>query len=323
MGTRYVWDRYSTVDLPSGIFEQKTTRARGSESATRFSGYPSSFKIGCTSTPTGPDDNGYYTPAGQIHNDQRLGIKQVDYNYFMINDSTANKRRYYYETGNSGGQWSQNPIATGNPDGYISLTEIASVEVQQHYSMNIVEAIEGTIKGAGTVQGQNTSSLSSTYPNDALSGSYWYKYKGSDSIDPTGVSYSITKPEGGKVITVTVTPRGNIYGGTIYYQFSYSTNGGASWTDSGSKVTNTSKSFTLARGSKQFSVRVIASDNYGFISTDYIIGANLTVTNTNVYIGIDSRARKIKNVYIGIDGTARKVAHGYIGDASNKARLWF
>ena len=42
-----------------------------------------------------------------------------------------------------------------------------------------------------------------------------------------------------------------------------------------------------------------------------------------VYVGVDSKARKMKKAYIGIDGTARKVKKMYIGDSSGKARLCY
>ena len=35
-----------------------------------------------------------------------------------------------------------------------------------------------------------------------------------------------------------------------------------------------------------------------------------------VYVGVDSKARKMKKAYIGIGGTARKVKKMYIGDSS-------
>ena len=42
-----------------------------------------------------------------------------------------------------------------------------------------------------------------------------------------------------------------------------------------------------------------------------------------VYVGVDSKARKMKKAYVGIDGTARKVKKMYIGDSSGKARLCY
>ena len=42
-----------------------------------------------------------------------------------------------------------------------------------------------------------------------------------------------------------------------------------------------------------------------------------------VYVGVDSKARKMKKAYVGIDGKARKVKKMYIGDSSGKARLCY
>ena len=42
-----------------------------------------------------------------------------------------------------------------------------------------------------------------------------------------------------------------------------------------------------------------------------------------IYVGVDSKARKMKKAYIGIGGTARKVKKMYIGDSSGKARLCY
>lgn len=42
-----------------------------------------------------------------------------------------------------------------------------------------------------------------------------------------------------------------------------------------------------------------------------------------VYVGVDTKARKMKKAYIGIGGKARKVKKMYIGDSSGKARLCY
>ena len=38
----------------------------------------------------------------------------------------------------------------------------------------------------GTLQGYASAAASSAYPNDGVSGSYWYEYQGQDSIDARG-----------------------------------------------------------------------------------------------------------------------------------------
>lgn len=48
---------------------------------------------------------------------------------------------------------------------------------------------------------------STAYPQDGVSGSSWYVYKGSDSIDPLSVTYNTDRPERGQAVTVTVEPR--------------------------------------------------------------------------------------------------------------------
>ncbi len=126
-----------------------------------------------------------------------------------------------------------------------------------------------------------SSSNSSAYPDFDVSGNHFYSLSGSDSIDPTAITYSKNDPKQGETITATITPSSNIYGGTIYYKYQYSANGGSSWVDAGTKTTETSQSFTVPANAVQFRVRVQASDNMGFTSTTYVTGANLTVTAPN------------------------------------------
>jgi hypothetical protein len=135
-----------------------------------------------------------------------------------------------------------------------------------------------TAKG-DTLSGYSTSTSSSKYPTNGASGSYWYVYQGSDSIDPTAVSYSTTSPKGGEAITIKVTESSsNTYGGTISYVYQYSTDGGSSWTTL-TTATSTSASYTIPAGTTQFQARVYAKDNYGFTSSTYVTGSNLTVQN--------------------------------------------
>lgn len=122
-----------------------------------------------------------------------------------------------------------------------------------------------------------TSDAPSAYPTASGGGAQGgnaYVYSGSDNIDPTAVSYSAS-PQAGKPVTVTVTPRSNTYGGTIYYQYQYSTNGGTTWTDAGAKTADTNKAITIPAGATQFRARVLASDNMGFMSTTYVTGTNI------------------------------------------------
>lgn len=125
----------------------------------------------------------------------------------------------------------------------------------------------------------NTSnSSSSAYPTDSVSGSYWYTYQGSDSIDATAVGYSSQSPMGGQPITISVTPTTPTYGGTIQYTYQVQLSGG-SWTTIVTKTTSTSQQYTIPAGTTSFAARVVANDTWGFSSSTYTTGTTLTVTN--------------------------------------------
>lgn len=130
----------------------------------------------------------------------------------------------------------------------------------------------------GTKQSTISSAYSTAYPNNKAVDTFYYAYLGSDSIDPSAVTYSTSSPVQGQSITIQAAPVSNTYGGTVYYQYQYSINNGSTWTDIDSKTTSTSKSFTIPASAAQFRARVLASDNMGFTSTTYVTGENLTVS---------------------------------------------
>ena len=43
----------------------------------------------------------------------------------------------------------------------------------------------------------------------------------------------------------------------------------------------------------------------------------------SAYIGVSSKAKKVKKIYVGVGGKAKKVKKAYIGDANGKAKLFF
>lgn len=156
------------------------------------------------------------------------------------------------------------------------------------------------------------------YP-EGKSGFDYYEYLGSDTIDPSSLSYSKTELQGGEPVTITVTPVAPTYGGTVSYQYAYSTNGGASWTNAGSKTTETTKTITVPSGVSQFQARVQASDDMGFTSADYVLGQAMSVISMQAYVGVGNKARRIDKIYIGVNGKAREVVAGYVG-VNGKAR---
>ena len=120
---------------------------------------------------------------------------------------------------------------------------------------------------------ENVSGTSnSTYPTDAISGSYWYTYQGNDIIDPNGVTLSLS----GTNVTATVNTRSNTYGGTISYQYEYSINGGATWTTVAT-TSSTSYNMAIPSNAKSIIVRVKAQDNYGFTSNTYLYSNGISI----------------------------------------------
>ena len=124
-----------------------------------------------------------------------------------------------------------------------------------------------------------SNAASSTYPQDGVSGNYWYTYQGSDNIDAAAVTYSSQEPRGGQPITINVSPStGNEYGGTVRYTYQVQLAGG-SWQTIATNSTATSCQYTIPAGTTTFAARVLASDTWGFSSSDYTTGATLTVIN--------------------------------------------
>lgn len=132
------------------------------------------------------------------------------------------------------------------------------------------------IDARGTFISDASGNTSSRYPSNGVSGSYWYTYKGSDVIDPVSVTYSGPGLQAGGSANVIVSPRTPTYGGTVRYQYSYSTDGGNTWTNAGSVTTATSKTITIPANAAQFQARVLASDDLGFTSSTYVYGENET-----------------------------------------------
>ena len=153
----------------------------------------------------------------------------------------------------------------------VSSCEIGSYTGIERFHFASKAVLESTSRGLVS------SSSQSSYPNGGIRGDYWYTYQGSDNIDPTAVGYNKTTPKGGESITINVSPRSNTYGGTITYKYEVQLSGGA-WTNIGS-TTSTAKSYVIPKGTTTFRARVVASDNMGFTSTDYVTGNTCSVIN--------------------------------------------
>ena len=134
---------------------------------------------------------------------------------------------------------------------------------------------------AGTSVGSVSNASSGAYPSDGVSGDYWYTLQGSDTIDASAVTYNTQEPRGGQPITITVGPStGNVYGGTVRYTYQVQLSGG-DWQTIATNITATSQQYTIPAGTTSFAARVLASDTWGFSSSDYVTGASLTVINNS------------------------------------------
>ena len=289
MSTRYVWGKYNTDRVPyesispfvdnvysSTPYPYEDVRHYGPEVTTLYYAKYSSWDI---------DGPGLIKLSGLVDNGTIQADEFPAHNPFELVVNT----RYAYVFSIDG------PISTNSLSAKIiyvmhSGSVSSSITAEIHYSSIFGFVFSATTtqpdgyiyyKGSTVVKGTYISDISSaqssTYPKDNYSGSYWYVYKGSDSIDPTAVGYNKTTPKGGESITINVTPKSNTYGGTITYKYEVQLSGGT-WTNIGS-TTSTAKSYVIPKGTTTFRARVVASDNMGFTSTDYVTGNQIAVVN--------------------------------------------
>lgn len=177
-------------------------------------------------------------------------------------------------------------------------------------------AYERGLGKGSTSYGNVSSNSESAYPANSYSGSYWYVRKGSDTIDPTTVEYPA--PHGGNIVSVNIRPSvGNTYGGTIYYRVEYKLNDGA-WQVAQTSTTSTTVPISVPSGTQTFTARVLASDNMGFTSSDYVVGVTQTVTNND-------GARYVWNKYNTTQGYVQ-ISEQITTDSSaatNANSIWF
>ena len=168
-------------------------------------------------------------------------------------------------------------LTTDSTEPYVNEYEISNATVYDFYLTNCYEYTVGDTKGT-TSYGNISSASSGAYPENGKSGSYWYVYKGSDTIDPASVNYPAS-PNGGELIDITIAPStGNTFGGTVKYKVEYQLDGG-NWQTAVEATTTTTVSVLIPAGTQTFRARATASDNMGFTSTTAVTGATVSVVN--------------------------------------------
>lgn len=128
------------------------------------------------------------------------------------------------------------------------------------------------VKGS-TGYGNVSSENSGAYPANGASGSYWYVSLGSDTIDPTALSYTDPVKAGGTVNLTITTSSGIVHGGTVTYTIQTTTNG-EDYYDAGT-TTGTTFAVTVPQDAAIWNVRVYAKDDTGFVSSTYVYGNNV------------------------------------------------
>lgn len=255
MSTRYVWAKYA-IDI---IQTKKTTSVQNT-------GIPVGTLVYVAPSYTEDASNGTFTLTGDVKPiPLDNGYGALNFPYLAQNKTS---KTIFRADQISSYQWT-NTSAYGYP--YIGLYSGATM-------VNCTRIQYTSTSQKGDLQGYVTSTSPSAYPQDGISGSYWYTYQGSDSIDPESVSLP-AEPRGGQQTTATVTPgTGKVYDGTVSYRYEYSVNGGTSWVLVDTR-TETSISFTIPEGATTLLVRVRAQDDLGFTSSDYVTSEQVAVIN--------------------------------------------
>lgn len=267
MSNRYVWARYSTRNSHyDGEYQSSITQRywdRGSNSS------PVLFISNSRPQATyGSDGDGSYV----INQDDADEI----YNLTVGQKQSIPGSVYFNVHANKNGHSSPDTFYSASSGAAVEMTEFSTNSGGEYIVNNA--RLTYPYKSKGTANGTISNSASSTYPQDGISGNYWYTYQGSDVIDAEAVGYSNQAPMGGQPITINVTPRTPTYGGTIRYTYQVQLSGGA-WQTISSNNTATSQQYTIPAGTTSFAARVLASDTWGFSSSDYTTGATLSVTN--------------------------------------------
>ena len=171
MSNRYVWGRYNTTTV--------------------LSYNPSSYTGGNTHVAMSQDINWiviYCAAANCVLSGSTVTFQSPNYMRFdSWSDHLDVPSNYYFALVSSDSQTTASLAATYysgyNPgQAYIGITQVganAALTFREYYSAQASYT-------QGSLQGYASAATSSAYPQDGVSGSYWYEYQGQDSIDARG-----------------------------------------------------------------------------------------------------------------------------------------
>lgn len=292
MATRYVWGKYGVSYTTS----ESTINVDAYDSFNGGQYFSKSLIPGTGTVQFGSayslnQQTGTFTLSGNTLTTS-LGYSQtyptdITSGCSFPNQSDRGYCTFYFKPASGNSIYYFNIASTSSGDGYDLTSAVAACPANGFWAQangwqaigraNSATKITATPQ-QGSSTGTTSNSSSSAYPQNGVSGSSWYTYQGSDSIDATAVGYSNQSPMGGQSITINVTPTTPTYGGTIQYTYQVQLSGG-SWTTIATKSTATSQQYTIPAGTTSFAARVVANDTWGFSSSTYTTGSTLTVTN--------------------------------------------
>jgi len=198
VSTRYVWDKCEIAKVPKERIKDKNT----------FYDYNLGDKVYLSSSITVNSD-GTANLTGNVKSYETSGtnngstfiydVSAETYKYFAVGKNNVEE----YVESHGFGYWSV------RRDNYTIVVEINTYHSdgsilppgQESFTVHYLAAAQGS--KISTVSSANNNA----YPQNGVSGSNWYVYKGSDSIDPLSVTYSTDRPERGEAVTVLVEPR--------------------------------------------------------------------------------------------------------------------
>ena len=304
MSTRYIWEMF---DMTTVLAEKRETRYSGVFNSSQKFGRNFAYVGKSYQFDTAEQALPFIISGGKVVGDADANnpVSAVTYKVIGSINTASHESGYDEKSGwillNEGtkGYWSIrgtgsviNVTLNAKPVNFASPDKLADRE-----DLPFLYITYESQYGKGDLLRQVSSQENYAYPTDGASGSNWYTFKGTDSIDAASISYP-SSANAGDTVTVTVSPgAGNKFGGSITYRFEYSTDGGGTW-HTAAQTKNTSILYTVP-AAKTLRFRVQASDDTGFTSNSYTTGPDMSVINNTA--PYPPRSITVEPVTAGVD----------------------
>lgn len=301
--SRYVWQR-SSISAPSINWESEVSSVYMG-TPQDGSGFSSGQSVYVKQNNDGSiDERLFQEVSGKINTGSPLsGVPVLDYPYYMNGPLLCRANA----TGVSDAKtWRSNSSGTLRCYSTATGAEVKFLKAATRYVKDCT---------AGLNRVNKSTSNPSAYSSGARPDGYFYTYIGSDDVEPRSVSYLNEDVRPGDTITAVLEPGTNTYGGTIYYQYQYST--GGSWINVGSKTTDTAKEIAIPDSAEAFQVRVSTTDDMGYVSSGYVYGETLSIFSGRWYFPKNNTIERVEKAYIVLSKTPRELKKLYIVENGN------